>query len=101
MSDITDKLPNASVRFARAATRHRVSKDRIRHVIANYRVRFEEPPPAGREGVPDTRLVFLGEDPQGEPLEVMDIQLPNGGLLVIHAMSLRNKYRRGYEEAKQ
>jgi hypothetical protein len=101
MSDITDKLPNASVRFARAATRHRVSKDRIRHVIANYRVRFEEPPPAGREGVPDTRLVFLGEDPQGEPLEVMAIQLPNGGLLVIHAMSLRNKYRRRYEEAKQ
>lgn len=48
--------PNASVRFALAGTRH---------VIANYRVRFEEPPPAGREGVPDTRLVFLGEDPQG------------------------------------
>ncbi len=51
--------------------------------------------------MPDTRLVFLGEDPQGEPLEVMAIQLPNGGLLVIHAMSLRNKYRRRYEEAKQ
>jgi hypothetical protein len=101
MSDTIDKLPNASVRFARAATRHRVSKDRIRHVIANYRVRFEEPPPAGREGVPDTRLVFLGEDPQGEPLEVMAIQLPNGGLLLIHAMLLRNKYRQRYEEAKQ
>ena len=34
------------------------------------------------------------EDPQGEPLEIMAIQLPNGGLLVIHAMSLRNKYRK-------
>jgi hypothetical protein len=31
----------------------------------------------------------------------MAIQLPNGGLLVIHAMSLRNKYRQRYEEAKQ
>jgi hypothetical protein len=101
MSDITDKLSNVRVRFARAATRHRVTKDCIRHVIANYRVRFEEPPPAGREGVPDTRLVFLGEDPQGVPLEVMAIQLPHGGLFVIHAMSLRNKYRQRYEEAKQ
>lgn len=90
------------MRFARAATRHRVSKDSIRHVIANYSVRFEEPPPAGRddEEVPDTRVVFLGDDPQGNPLEVMVIELPNGGLLVIHAMSLRNKYRTRYEEAK-
>ncbi len=90
------------MRFARAATRHRVSKDSIRHVVANYSVRFEEPPPAGRdkEEVPDTRVVFLGDGPQGNPLEIMAIELPNGGLLVIHAMSLRNKYRTRYEEAK-
>lgn len=80
---------------------HWTPSSRAYHVIANYRVRFEAPPPAGREGVPDTRLVFLGDDPQGEPLEVMAIQLPNGGLLVIHAMSLRNKYRQRYEEAKK
>jgi hypothetical protein len=98
MSDTTDKLTNVGVRFARAATRHRVSKDVIRHVIANCRVRFEEPPPAGREGVPDKRLVFLGDDAQGHPLEVMAIELPDGGLLVIHAMTLRNKYRQRYEE---
>jgi hypothetical protein len=72
-------------------------------VLANYSVRFEEPPPAtrwARRRVPDTRAVFLGDDPQGNPLEVMAIELPNGGLLVIHAMSLRNKYRQRYEEAK-
>jgi hypothetical protein len=100
VSDKTAKVPEVRVRFARAATRHRVSKDSIRHVLSNYSVRFEEPPPAGREGVPDTRVVFLGDDPQGNPLEVMVIELPNGGLLVIHAMSLRNKYRRRYEETK-
>jgi hypothetical protein len=88
------------VQFARAATRHRISKDRIRHVIANYWLRFEEAPPAGREAVPDTRVVFLGDDPHGNPLEVMAVELPNGGLLVIHAMALRDKYRRRYEEVK-
>ena len=102
MSDKTAKMPAVGVRFARAATRHRVSKDSICHVVTNYSVRFEERPPAGLEGeVPDTRVVFLGDDPQGNPLEVMAIELPNGGLLVIHAMSLRNKYRTRYEEAKK
>jgi hypothetical protein len=101
MSDKTARVPDVAVRFARAATRHRVSKDSILHVISHYSVRFEEPPPAGREEeVPDTRAVFLGDDPQGNSLEVMAIELPNGGLLVIHAMSLRNKYRQRYEEAK-
>ncbi len=101
MSDRIDRISNTGVRFARTATRHRVSKDRIRHVIANYRVRFEESPPAGREGVPDTRVVFLGDDPQGHPLEVMAVELPNGGLLVIYAMELRNRYRQRYEEHKR
>jgi hypothetical protein len=101
MSDTTDKLSGSSLRFARAATRHRVSKDSIRHVISNYSLRFEESPPAGRDGVPDTRIVFLGHDQQGNPLEVMVVELPNGGLLVIHAMSLRGKYRQRYEEANR
>jgi hypothetical protein len=101
MSDKNDTFFPAGVQFARAATRHRVSKGRISYVIANYRIRFEVPPPAGRDAVSDIRLVFLGEGPQGEALEVMAIQLPNGGLLVIHAMSLRNKYRQRYEEAEK
>lgn len=60
---------------------------------------MEEPPPPGREGVPDARLVFLGENAQGRTLEVMAVALPGGDLLVIHAMALRNKYRQKYEEA--
>jgi hypothetical protein len=90
-----------NVRFARSASRHRVSKESIQRVIAHYVIRFEEPPPAGREGVPDTRLVFLGDDAEGKALEVMAVELPKGGLLVIHAMRLRNKYRQRYEEAKR
>lgn len=102
MSDETAKLPSSvEVRFARSATRHRVPKDDIRHVIANYRVRIEEPPPPEREGVPDARFVFLGENLHGRALEVMAVTLPGGGLLVIHAMALRNKYKQKYEEAER
>jgi hypothetical protein len=31
----------------------------------------------------------------------MAVQLPNQDLLVIHAMSLRDKYRQQYEEAQR
>jgi hypothetical protein len=47
---------------------------------------------------PDTldRVVFLGPDPDGIPLEVVGLELANGDLLVIHAMRLRAKYRAEY-----
>jgi len=101
MSDKIAKVPTVGVRFARAATRHRVSKDNIRHVVANYSVRFEEPPPAGKSGVRSVRLVHLGDDASGQALEIMTVELPDGDLLVIHAMALRDKYRQRYEEAKR
>jgi hypothetical protein len=85
------------VRFARAATRHRVSKDRIRYVIANFRVRFEEPPPTGGRSRA-TRIVYLGVDQRGQALEVMAVEGEDEELLVIHAMNLREKYRKRYEE---
>jgi hypothetical protein len=97
MSDITGKLPGAGVRFARAATRHRVSKDRIRYVIVNFKVRFEEPPPAGGRSRA-IRIVFLGDDRQGQALEIMAVEGEHKELLVIHAMNLREKYRKRYEE---
>jgi hypothetical protein len=97
MSDTTDRLPDTGVRFARSATRHRVSKDRIRHVIANYSVRFEESPPEGGSARA-IRIVYLGEDTQGQVLEVMAVEMPNGDLLVIHAMPMRSKYGKKYEQ---
>lgn len=52
-----------------------------------------------------TRLVFLGDDAKGTALEVMAVELmavelDDRSLLVIHAMSLRDRYRKQYEEVK-
>lgn len=49
----------------------------------------------------DTRLVYLGDDQDGIPLEVVAVDLDDGTLLVIHAMRLREKYQAQYEEAKR
>jgi hypothetical protein len=86
------------LRFARSTRRHRISKDRIRHVIANYRVLFEESPPHGGARARSTRVVYLGEDDHGCVLEVMALEGKDGGLLVIHARQLRDKYRKRYED---
>jgi len=99
MSDTIDKPDDESVRFARSATRHRISKDRIRHVIANYRIRFEEPPPdTDGARARSTRVVYLGDDDHGRALEVMAVEGKHGELLVIHAMELRDKYSKRYED---
>lgn len=101
MSDRIAKLDGPKVRFARSATRHRISKDRIRHVIASYRVRFEEPPPYTEGARPrSTRVVYLGDDDHGLALEVMAVEGKHDELLVIHAMELRDKYRKRYEDRR-
>jgi hypothetical protein len=101
MSDAIAILDGPDVRFARSASRHRVSKDRIRHVIANYRVRFEEPPPDTESArARSTRVVYLGDDDHGRALEVMAVYGKHGELLVIHAMELRDKYRKRYEDQR-
>lgn len=97
MSDRTDRVPSTGVRFARAATRHRVSKDRIRHVIANFHLRFEEPAPAGGRARAN-RIVYLGKDAQGQVLEVMAVEVDDHEMLVIHAMPIRDKYKKKYEQ---
>ena len=42
------------------------------------------------------RVLFLGADVNGVPLEVLGIELANGDLLVIHAMRLRSTYLEDY-----
>lgn len=49
----------------------------------------------------DDRLLYLGDDVDGQELEVMAVEGSKGELVVIHAMELREKYRDQYEEAKQ
>ncbi|PTA44171.1 hypothetical protein C8054_22000 [Micromonospora sp. RP3T] len=46
------------------------------------------------------RLLFLGDDKGGVPLEVLGIELLDGTLRVIHSMEMRPKYNRPYREAK-
>ncbi len=101
MSDETAKLFSVGVRFARSATRHRVSKESIKHVIAHCGLHFDEPPPEGDTEVLDPRFVYLGDDVEGCPLEVIAVEVSDGKLVVIHAMPLRDKYKLRYEEAKR
>jgi hypothetical protein len=65
-------------------------------VIAHCGLRFRVPAPLGQA---DDRLVYLGDDAQGVPLEVMAVEVAPGELLVIHAMPLRAKYVTEYREA--
>lgn len=90
-----------NLRWARSATKHRIARERSRYVIEHAGLRFEQPPPAGAPFGAELRLVYLGDDPEGVPLEVMAVELENQGLLVIHAMPLRDRYREQYEEAKK
>jgi hypothetical protein len=100
MSDKNDRMKATHLRFARSATRHRVSKESILHVIIHCGLHFDEPPPASDAGVADPRLLFLGDDADGCPLEVIVVESSDAELVVIHAMPLRNKYKQQYEEAK-
>lgn len=87
------------MRFARSASKHRVSKSSVRHVIAHCGLRFEQPAPPGAAARQNLRLVYLGDDAEGVALEIMAVESAGGDLFVIHAMPLRDKYRREYEEA--
>ena len=85
------------IRWARSATKHRVARARSRFVVEHCGLVFRVPPPKGQV---DERLLFLGDDRDGIALEVMGVELAEG-LLVIHAMGLRPRYRSQYEEAKR
>jgi hypothetical protein len=52
-----------------------------------------EPPP----GRVEDRILVIGPARDGTPLEVVAVVRSAGGLLVIHAMHLRKKYRHLYE----
>jgi len=82
-----------AIRFARSAGRHGIDVERARHVIENC----PDPiyPALSVPGETD-RVLFLGPDRHGVPLEVVALELPRGELLVIHVMRLRRTYRHDY-----
>lgn len=79
------------IRWARSATRHRISRQRSGHVVRTATTILRQPAPADADAKAD-RLVYLGADQDGTLLEVMVIETDRG-LLVIHAMPMRDKYR--------
>lgn len=89
------------LKWARAATKHRISHERSRYVIEHCGLRFEQEPPASSPVDASVRLVFLGDDEDGLALEVMAVELDDDSLFVIHAMQLRDRYLKQYEEAKK
>ena len=80
-----------ATKHARSSTRHRISRQRSRHVVQTTGVIFAEPAPADSP-LGDERLMFLGPDADGQLLEVMAIQTEDDGLLVIHAQPIRARY---------
>lgn len=89
----------AGFSWTAAARKHRVSRAQVRHVVVHAGLYFVQP--AAPPGRPDEALLFLGDDEDGGPVEVVGIELADGRLRVIHAMSMRSGYQDLYEEAKK
>lgn len=87
------------LKWARSATKHRISRERSRYVIEHCGLRFKQEPPTDAPVGASSRLIFLGNDTDGIALEVMAVELDDENLLVIHAMPLRDRYQEQYEEA--
>lgn len=88
------------LRWARSATKHRISRKRTRYLLENCLLILKEDPPQCAAALA-TRWVFLGEDKAGVALEVIAVETGQENLLVIHAMNLRSRYRGAYEEVRR
>ncbi len=85
------------VRFTQAARRHKIGRARVLSVLNNPTVTATIPAPA--DGLTAERTLWLGADHTGRVLEVVTVNIP-GGVLVLHAMDIRDKYRPMYVEQK-
>ncbi len=88
--DIVFLLNNNLIGFTQSARRHRVGRERVRHVLRHVAaLTVDEGPPL--------RLLLVGEDHTGRRLEVVAVwEFPR--LIVIHAMDARQAIIRRYEE---
>lgn len=85
------------IKWTRAATKHRVSRERSGYVGRTATTILRQPAPADSPAA-DDRLVFLGVDQSGELPEVVAVETESG-LLIIHAMRMRAKYAEHLERA--
>lgn len=89
------------IRWARSASRHGVTRRSIRFALARCPMLFTEDTLDPDPDEPPERILVLGEDEKGRPIEVMAVHAEDETLLVVHAMRLRDGYRAEHEEAKR
>lgn len=89
------------IRFARSATKHRISRERSLYVIERCGFQVVKHRRSESRHGPDKRVLFLGDDLEGVALEVLAAENVEEEFTVIHAMNLRKKYLGLYEEATQ
>ena len=87
----------AGLSWTAGGRRHRVSRAQVRHVVAHAGLAFVRS--AYAPDRPDEAVLFVGDGEHGHPVEVVGVELADGGLRVIHAMPMRDSYRGLYEEA--
>lgn len=81
-----------AIRFAASAGRHGISQERARYVVEHCcRAIYEV-------GDSEGRVLFVGPDDQGVPLEVLGVELDSGDLLVFHVMKMQQKYLEEYRK---
>jgi hypothetical protein len=86
--------------WTRSATKHRITRERSRHVIEHCGLWLWRRGPRSRfSGGDDDRVMLFGDDAEGVALEVFAVEGAEEALLVIHAMDLRDRHRWLYEEA--
>jgi len=78
--------------------KHRVSRSQVKFVVHEARVTFVRPAEPPQR--PDEALLFVGEDQSGVAVEVVGVELADGRLRAIHAMTMRASYQPLYEEAR-
>lgn len=91
-----------AIRFARSATKHRISRERSLYVIeqCGFQV-IERRRSENFSNGPDKRVFFFGDDLEGVRLEVVAAENEEEEFTVIHAMNLRNRFLALYEEARE
>jgi uncharacterized DUF497 family protein len=95
---LSDTIDDVLYKWASSATKHGISRARIRHVIEHCGGPFTLP--ADPPDRPFERLLYLGDDQDGTAMEVMAVELLDDTLYVIHAMRMRQHYTKRYREAR-
>jgi hypothetical protein len=90
----------ATIAFARSATKHRISRERSLFVIERCGFQIVRRNRSAMNRGVNQRVVFLGDDLEGVTLEIMAAERSEEEFLVIHAMNLRARFRGFYEEAR-